>query len=64
MKVIIFVMILALPGMALPPFEEPMESLGACQARANEATMKYMGVDDDFGFVAACRIQSKKADPA
>lgn len=65
MKTIIFVMILATPtGGLLPTFEEQMDTLEACQVRAAEATANAMTKDEDFGFAAACRIQSKKSNPA
>lgn len=64
MKTIVFVMILAWPGGSFPPHEEVMESLEACQAKAAETTKGYMDIDDTFRFVAGCRINSTKSDPA
>lgn len=63
MKIIVFMMILATPAGLLPTFEDKMESLEACQAQVDEVTKRYMAIDGDFSFVAACRIVSQKADP-
>lgn len=64
MKTVIFVMILVTQFGGRPPYEEPMESLEACQAKVDEVNKAFMGVDEDFSFVAACRVQSTKSNPA
>lgn len=63
MKTIIFVMLLVNAAGSRPPYEELMESLEVCQAKVAEVTKLFMEIDDNFGFVAACRVQSIKSNP-
>ncbi len=64
MKTIVFVMILAFPGGSMPPYEEPMPDLATCLKKVETSVKDFEQADETFRYVAGCRLESKKSDPA